>query len=780
VEIAKPLTIRLAAARSDEPFATTVMRCASDPTAEFVVLSATERPALPVDALLRAWSNMRHVSCFVPKVVSDLGRLLEAGADIGPDGLLPRGAGASPASGSYLSRRHVDGTTFPWAAVRRQVFDRVALSPSQSDVSVVVGQIVDAAAEVGHVVYEPGWVVDASDAPGRRIGRVTTARQGPPGRTEGDRLLVLPGALPRDLLSPADRYSDQLITSLVETCTADCITVLASSDHLARRRLANYRDLGVEVHVGAIDLQRWFSERWGQFSHIFLAGTSTSSSVRHWIEETQPQAARILAFVALPFRDVETLRAVTPQDELPGLDWVRTLVEARVAMLARWADAAWCQQGPDVAYLHNFLLDKEAVHLPSRLEASGPPAPRSTRSGLLLFAANGEDVVQGNEDAAIAALRDVVPWLRKHVADLPVRIISGAPSPLLRSVAEESGATIVRPETTLTTAATARLILVAQQFGTGGAEAIQVALATGTPVIVTPHASRGTELGGLSPFAVFGAPVDIRQQCLSILTDDLQWDRFAAEIQAHAVRSSEHYLPDLRTTLARSGITPVPEGTCRLVGTMEVPEPWEPVPTSTRPHDYVPRPAPIGLPEEHVDEAIRYKRWRDRFGGTDEVLTLLAREVQSLEHQPLISIIMPVFNTDPLVLEEAIDSVRSQIYSNWQLCVVDDGSTSPATRHVLEQLSPTGAITVLRLGGQSGISAATNAGLDVATGEFVTFLDHDDVLKPHALAQVVRWLNADPTLDVLYSDEDKLDPDGNLFQPHLKPDWSPNQLMSQN
>ena len=92
----------------------------------------------------------------------------------------------------------------------------------------------------------------------------------------------------------------------------------------------------------------------------------------------------------------------------------------------------------------------------------------------------------------------------------------------------------------------------------------------------------------------------------------------------------------------------------------------------------------------------------------------------------------------------------------------------------------TSRIVVTRLEERSGISAATNAALSLATGDYVTFLDHDDVLKPHALGQVVRWLNTDPTLDLLYSDEDKLNPAGRFTEARWKPDWSPNLLLCQN
>jgi GT2 family glycosyltransferase len=141
---------------------------------------------------------------------------------------------------------------------------------------------------------------------------------------------------------------------------------------------------------------------------------------------------------------------------------------------------------------------------------------------------------------------------------------------------------------------------------------------------------------------------------------------------------------------------------------------------------------------------------------------------------------MPVYNTERDVLTDAIDSVRAQIYEQWQLCIANDGSSRPETLEVLASLRADPSIRLIDLPGGAGISGATNAALAQADGEFIALLDHDDVLKPHALAQVARWLDVEPTLDVIYSDEDKLDDRGALYDPHLKPDWSPDQLTAQN
>ena len=147
----------------------------------------------------------------------------------------------------------------------------------------------------------------------------------------------------------------------------------------------------------------------------------------------------------------------------------------------------------------------------------------------------------------------------------------------------------------------------------------------------------------------------------------------------------------------------------------------------------------------------------------------------TLPYQPLISVITPVYNISRIWLERAVASVRAQTYPNWEICLCDDGSTNKETLAELDRIATAGdlRIKVIRLGINSGISAATNAALDRADGEFVAFLDNDDELDPHALEANIRALNRDREIDVLYSDEDKLDPDGQRVEPFYKPDWSP-------
>lgn len=152
--------------------------------------------------------------------------------------------------------------------------------------------------------------------------------------------------------------------------------------------------------------------------------------------------------------------------------------------------------------------------------------------------------------------------------------------------------------------------------------------------------------------------------------------------------------------------------------------------------------------------------------------------LKRLGRQPKISIVMPVYNTERRWLHEAVESVRRQYYPNWELCMVDDCSTRQETVDYLASLDDP-RIRTLRLEENQGIARTTNAALAMATGEFIGFLDHDDVLTADALLEVVRELQ-DEAVDLVYSDEDKMDVDGRVHGPVYKPDFSPDYLSSNN
>ncbi len=145
---------------------------------------------------------------------------------------------------------------------------------------------------------------------------------------------------------------------------------------------------------------------------------------------------------------------------------------------------------------------------------------------------------------------------------------------------------------------------------------------------------------------------------------------------------------------------------------------------------------------------------------------------------PLISVLTPVHDPPLEMLREAIDSVRAQTFDGWELCLVDDGSRDP---DVIAELQRSAAsdqrIQLVRREAPGGISDATNAALETATGRYIALLDHDDTLAPDALAHVAARIAAEPDLDMLYSDEDIIS-DGRQVWVHLKPAWSPDTLRT--
>ncbi len=147
----------------------------------------------------------------------------------------------------------------------------------------------------------------------------------------------------------------------------------------------------------------------------------------------------------------------------------------------------------------------------------------------------------------------------------------------------------------------------------------------------------------------------------------------------------------------------------------------------------------------------------------------------------MISIITPVFNTPALWLDKAVESVLHQAYENWELILIDDGSTLAETRRVpaprSQRRDP--RIVVVKTGKDGGISAASNSGLERARGEWISLLDHDDVLEPDALFEVAKYLQEQPEQISIYSDEDKMTEEG-LARRIFKPDWSPDFFLSYN
>ncbi|HIB1946711.1 TPA: glycosyltransferase family 2 protein [Enterococcus faecalis] len=182
---------------------------------------------------------------------------------------------------------------------------------------------------------------------------------------------------------------------------------------------------------------------------------------------------------------------------------------------------------------------------------------------------------------------------------------------------------------------------------------------------------------------------------------------------------------------------------------------------------------------EKLRNQASYPNWLAR----NEVLDIeaMTQEIATFHYQPKISIAMPVYNVEEKWLRLCIDSILNQVYTNWELCMADDASTDPNVKKILTEYQQLDERIRVVFREQNGhISEATNSALTIATGEFVALLDNDDELAINAFYEVVKVLNENPELDLIYSDEDKIDMDGNRSDPAFKPDWSPDLLLGTN
>jgi len=175
------------------------------------------------------------------------------------------------------------------------------------------------------------------------------------------------------------------------------------------------------------------------------------------------------------------------------------------------------------------------------------------------------------------------------------------------------------------------------------------------------------------------------------------------------------------------------------------------------------------------------------YEGWIEVNALSERDISELKEKleqragklPKISVITPVYNTDRRLLEQMVDSVRKQIYEDWELCLIDDASSVLYMKPLIDRLAKSdNRILTKKLKKNGGISVATNQGVDIASGEVIVFLDHDDLLTENCLAELAIYYADHPKADVVYSDDDKMDIKGRRYAPQFKPDWSPTLLLS--
>ncbi|HEX2700605.1 MAG TPA: glycosyltransferase [Acidimicrobiales bacterium] len=738
------------------------------------------------------------VGCAVPMVVDREGRVVEAGWVVDhDDGLVPWGADEADGDATgHLFPRSTGGGSRGCICVDRADFAATGGFDPVVDDAVAAG--VDLADRLRtadlETVYEPASrvVVDGPHVAGAR-----QPRRSPAARDARcpDRILVLAAGVPSPAVAGADRRAAQLVGDLAAIVPDGRVTVLAlegdPSSPSVRRLL---RD-GIEVVTGAQDWPSWFGRRSFLYTHVLLTDLRSVARFDPLLRETQPQAMRILSLPSLPFGHAAGRPDDDASGDAPGRAYVDQRLHDQVVTAAASVHAAWWATARERAWVRGIAPGLTGAVIPTAAEPGGTHS-FDERAGYVVLATPGADVVAGHEGAALHAARHVLPALVARDPTTFLRVVVDDPSPALQLVVGPHLELVDAGDDPARWFRRSRVGLALYPEGSGAADAIALALDAGTPFVGFHDALVDHDLGRLRGLAGVGGTTSAVLRAGELHARPGAWAELHAAMAelSQGLRSRATARLKLVRACADVGIRPPAgmalEEPARLdrgdgdqapVRPRRVARPgsaWKAAP-----------PAPDGPAPDLArvptgagpDENEQYRRWCAVYGPTPTRLARLARRLERLDRRPTLSIVMPVFDTEPAWLDDAIRSVRDQVYGNWELCIGDDGSTKQATLDVLDRHAGEDArIRTIHLPVRQGISAASNAALSLATGDLVGFLDHDDELKPHALGEIALALDDQPDLDMVYTDEDKREPDGRLVDPFFKPDWSPDQLMSQN
>jgi len=773
------------------------------------------------------------VACAVPQVVSPDGRVLEAGTVMDRDGAVAAMGAANTATPlEHLFPRRTDGGSRGCICVRRAAFVAAGgFDPSLDDPLVAGVDLSRTLRGAGfETVYEPASrvVLDSGTqggrsqlvgaaSPGARFLRDQWAATVPAGRPLvgvgsdpsdrslayrdadcADRILIVTGSVPFQNRTHGERRVSQLLTDLATLVPDGRLTLLALEGHNAPRSAPRFLSKGIEVVVGPEDWEGWFTRRSLLFSHVVVTDIPSFRRLDGVLRRTQPQASRILALPSLDFLDVASAtKAWDDPDDVAGVQVLVRQVAAQVEHAAARADATWCATSQDRAWIAAAVPGVRCAVIPTAA-APSVDVPFERRSGYVVLGSPGADLTAGHEESALHVAREVFPALLARDPSAFLRVVVDDPSPALQLLAGRNIELVPAGDDPARWFRRSRACLAWHAGESGSRIAIALALDALTPFVTSVAAVGDRDLGRLAHLVAAGDELSFWLRAEQLHGQQVIWDEVHDELVrlAHGPRSAPAARLSLLRACADVGIAPrpgiaveeplqhrgvSPEHPVRLRNVAVVGSAWK----AAHPAEDAAVPdLPVATPDGHWSEVPvndQYQRWCARYGPTQLRLARLAERLKGLVRRPTISIVMPVFNTKPEWLHDAISSVRSQVYENWELCIGDDGSVVPETIDVLEEhMRDDPRIRLVRLPGQQGIAAASNAALSLATGQFVGFLDHDDELKPHALGEIVLALDESPELDLLYTDEDKREPDGRLVEPFFKPDWSPDHLMSRN
>ena len=182
------------------------------------------------------------------------------------------------------------------------------------------------------------------------------------------------------------------------------------------------------------------------------------------------------------------------------------------------------------------------------------------------------------------------------------------------------------------------------------------------------------------------------------------------------------------------------------------------------------------IKENRKTNIEQYKIWMKKNNPSSEELE--NQRNHKFDIEPKISIVVPMYNTNENFFKELVEGLINQTYQNWELCLADGSETQ--NKELKKYYESDKRIKYKFLNSNKGISENTNEAIKNVSGEFIGFLDHDDLLPKEALYEIVKAINENEEVDFLYTDEDKIDEEGERFEPYFKPDFSPETLECNN
>jgi GT2 family glycosyltransferase len=569
----------------------------------------------------------------------------------------------------------------------------------------------------------------------------------------GGAVLVLHTTLPAvDAPDPRDRHVARRVLDLASRLPGR-LTLLATEPRLSTATAADYEVAGVRTVEGPV-----------VFDEPVAAAIATDLDLAERVAQYRPDVPLVIDLATVRSARYAATRDGIDEPELAGFDDVLGRLRGRDAEVLRRVALVVCADDTVAAAVATLVPGANACTI-------GPPVPVDARRVSL----------RSRHGAVFAGHFATVPGLPDEIA--LDRVLDQWPldAPL------DAGGLDVAP--------TRRLVRRRLGRAVGPCHVWHLVDDARVAIVANAQGALSAELrGGAVPVIALDDHRDVPSAVRELMTDDDAWHRAVHAQRARAVSQhdpmsvGERYavaLRDLGVDIGehdehRAAAVPTYRPPSVPGSMAAVSDAHEAMRREAMPDSFLPWQHALYTNLDMTPDGA-YRRWHAVRRDVDARRDVYAARADALVNKPLVSIVMPVHDTEPSMLRAAIESVRAQIYDRWELCVTDDGSRRRDTRDELRlQAANDDRIRVTRHDTAQGIAAASNAATGLARGTYVAFLDHDDVLAPDALLHVMRLLDADPALDVVYTDEDKLDEQGRRVEPFCKPDWSPDLLLSCN